>query len=174
MTLNGLRMDWVEQITEAFDEHDVHYVAYLPDSRIWPLVERLESDDRFDVQAVAREEEAVGMLAGAWLGGQRGALVCQTSGLANTLNALAGVSKPWGLPFVGVVSRRGGIGEHNLAQVPGGYAMPGILDEIGVRNHSLDGTEDVRRVTEMSARTAFSTEEPHVLFVERQLTEGAQ
>lgn len=166
-------MDWSEQITEALDEHDVDYVAYLPDSRVWPLIDRLESDDRFDVHLVAREEEAVGLLAGAWLGGRRGALICQTSGLANSLNALAGVSKPWGLPFVGIVSRRGGLGEHNLSQVPPGYSMPRILDDVGVRNHSLDGSEDVKRITELSIQTAFSTEEPHVLFVERQLTEGS-
>lgn len=163
-------MSWDERVAEALDETDVTYVAYLPDSRVWPLVERLEDDDRFDVHLVAREEHAVGLLAGAWLGGRRGALVCQTSGLANGFNALAGVSVPWRLPFVGIVSRRGGLGEHNLAQVPPGYAMPRLLDAVGVRNRSLSGAEDVRKVTEMSARTAFSTETPHVLFVERELT----
>lgn len=165
-------MSWVAEVAEALAEGGVEYVAYLPDSRIWPLVERLESDDRFDVHVVAREEEAVGLLAGAWLGGRRGVLLCQTTGLSNSLNALAGVSKPWGIPFVGIVSRRGGLGEHNRAQVPTGYPMPRILDEIGIRNHTLERVETARRTTELSVQTAFSTEEPHVLFVEQQLTEG--
>lgn len=165
-------MTWDERVADALREHDVTYVAYLPDSRVWPLIDRLEGDDGFDVHLVAREEEAVGLLAGAWLGGRRGALVCQTSGLANSFNALMGVSKPWGLPFVGIVSRRGGLGEHNSSQVATGYPMPRLLDEAGVRNHSLTGAEDVGRVTGMSIESAFSAEEPYVLFVERQLTEG--
>lgn len=166
-------MSWDENVSQGLKEGGVDYVAYLPDSRIQPLVDRLESDDWFDVHLVTREEEAVGLLAGAWLGGRRGALVCQTSGLANSFNALAGVNKAWGIPFVGIVSRRGGLGEHNSSQVPTGYPMPRLLDEIGIRNHSLDGTEDVSDVTELSASTAFSTEEPYVLFVERQLVEAS-
>lgn len=165
-------MTWDEEVADALRARDVTHVAYLPDSRVWPLIDRIEADGRFDVHQVAREEEAVGLLAGAWLGGRRGALVCQSSGLANSFNALAGVSASWGLPFVGIVSRRGGLGEHNSSQVSTGYPMPRLLDELGVRHHSLSGAEDVGRVTRMSAETAFSTEEPHVLFVERQLTEA--
>lgn len=165
-------MSWDERVAEALADHDVTYVAYLPDSRVWPLIDRLEGDDRFDTHLVAREEEAVGLLAGAWLGGRRGALVCQTSGLANSFNALVGVSAAWDLPFVGIVSRRGALGEHNSSQVAVGYPMPRLLDAAGVRHHSLTGAEDVGYVTAASAESAFSTEEPYVLFVERELTEA--
>lgn len=94
----------------------------------------MEGDETFRTVRVAGEESAVNLLSGNWLGGDRGALIYQSSGLANTFNALESASVPWGLPFVGVVSRRGGIGEHNRAQIAGGYNMDAMLDEIGVRN----------------------------------------
>lgn len=165
-------MTWYEEVVEALRDEDVDVVAYLPDSVVAPLIEAVEEDEDFEAVAVAREEEAIGVLSGAWLGGRRGALVCQTSGLANTLNAVGSLSKPWGLPFVGIVSRRGDLGEHNLAQVSGGYGMPRVLDEMGVRNSSMDGSTDVGQVVRLAAETAFSTEDPYVLLAEVTMTGG--
>ena len=165
-------MTWYEDAVEALADRDIEVVAHLPDSVVAPLIERVEADDRFTSVPVAREEEAVGVLSGAWLGGRRGALVCQTSGLSNTLNAVGSLSKPWGLPFVGIVSRRGDLGEHNLAQVSGGYGMPRILDEMGVRNGRMDGSTDVGQVVRLAADTAFSTEDPYVLLADVTLTGG--
>ena len=165
-------MTWYNDAVDALADNGVEVVSYLPDSVVAPFVEALEADERFETVPVAREEEAVAVLSGAWLGGRRGALVCQTSGLANTFNALGSLSKPWGLPFLGIVSRRGDLGEHNLAQVPAGYGMPRILDEVGIRNGSLDENSDVERIVGMAAETAFATEEPYVLLAEATLTGG--
>lgn len=165
-------MSWHDETLQAFQDSGVEVVAHLPDSVVGPLVDRVEEDDRFETVPVAREEEAVAVLSGAWLGGRRGALICQTSGLANCFNALGSLSKPWGLPFVGVVSRRGNLAEHNLAQGPAGYGMPRLLDTVGVRNRSLEGSDDVGEVVRMAAETAFATEEPYVLLAESTLTGG--
>lgn len=162
-------MSWEEELVEALKNNGVNFIAYLPDSALWPLIQLVKSDEWFDVHLVSREEEAIGILSGAWLGGRKGALMCQTSGLANSFNAIAGVSKAWGLPFIGLVTHRGGLGEHNLAHVPAGYSMPRLLDEIGIRNHSLDGLADAKQITEMSIQTAFSTEEPYVILLESTL-----
>lgn len=166
-------MSWEDAVIAGLKATGVDYVAYLPDSALWPLIESILDDDYFDVYLVAKEEEAVGVLSGAWFGGRKGALICQTSGLANTFNALAGVNKAWRIPFVGIVSRRGAEGEHNLAQAPAGYAMPTLLDDIGIRNRLVEGGDDVQSMVEMSAQTAFSTEEPHVLLLERTLFGGS-
>ena len=165
-------MSWHEETARALREGGVDVVAHIPDSIVAPLIEDASADEHFETVPVAREEEAVALLSGAWLGGRRGALVCQSSGLANTFNALASLSMPWGLPFVGIVSRRGDVGEFNGAQVPAGYAMPRLLDDLGIRNRCLDGSEDVADVVGGVVRTAFHTEEPYVLLVETSLTGG--
>lgn len=163
-------MDWEREVVEAFVDNDVEVVAYLPDGALADLVERVEAEAAFETVRVTREEEAVGVLAGAYLGGAHGALCCQSSGLANALNAVTSLCQPARLPFLGVVSRRGDLGEFNRAQVPFGYNLPAVLDDIGVRNHSLAGADDVRRVTDGAAKTAFSTGTPYVLLLESSLT----
>jgi len=161
---------WEEDIVSALRANGVEFVAYLPDTVVGDLVAAVEADEAFTAVRVTREEEAVGVLSGAWLGGQRGALLCQSSGLATAVNALASLSKPARIPFLGIVTRRGDLGEFNLAQVPFGYNMADVLDDIGVRNDSLGGDDDVGRTVDAAAKTAFATEEPYVLALESSLT----
>ena len=163
---------WESAVITALKRNDVGIVAYLPDTVLSELIERVEHDEDFRAIRVSREEEAIGVLSGAWLGGTRGALCCQSSGFANTFNALGSHSKPVGIPFVGLNSRRGDLGEHNRAQVPAGYAMPRLLDDLGIRNSSLEPSMDIERRVDMAAETAFSTEEPYVLHLESSLTGG--
>lgn len=162
-------MPWEELALDAFKRNDVSVVAYLPDTALSDLITRIEADDDFTAINVAREEEAVGVLSGAWLGHERGALLCQSSGLATTINALCSLNKPARIPFLGLVSRRGDLGEFNLAQVPFGYGLGGLLDTIGIRNHSLDGNGNVEQTIDMAAKTAFATEEPYIVMLESTL-----
>lgn len=165
-------MAWETAVTTALRESGVRTVAYLPDSVIAPLIELTERDEYFSSYRVAREEEGVALLGGAWLGGECGVLVCQSSGLATCFNALGSHSIANGLPFVGLVTRRGDLGEHNLVQVAGGYNMPRLLDDIGVRNRSLDAGDPIVPTVERAVDTARSTGQPYVLLLERNLTGG--
>lgn len=165
-------MDWEAQAISSLKQTDIDLVAYLPDTALSTLIDRVESDDYFDAVPIAREEEAVGILSGAWLGGRRGALICQSSGLVNTFNALGSLSKSTRIPFLGIVTHRGGLGDHNLAHRPAEYPLPELLDTIGVRNHCLHDGVDIERRVEMGARSAFSMEEPYVMLLERTLTEA--
>ncbi len=164
-------MTWQDDLITGLEAGGIDLVAYLPDSILGPLIERIDNSDVETVR-VAREEAAIGLLAGAWLGGRRGALICQSSGLANCFNALGSLAVPGGLPFVGLVTRRGDIGDHNRAQVAAGYGMPRLLDEIGVRNRLLQSGPDTAEVVDMAAETAFSVQDPYVLLLDRTLTGG--
>ena len=79
---------WVEDAAAAVEALDTDVAAYLPDTVVAPLADAVDDSDARLVRVV-REEAAVGVLSGAWIGGQRGVLICQSSGLANCFNALA-------------------------------------------------------------------------------------
>src|SRR5262249_45185077 len=84
--------------------------------------ETLWADPECRVVTVTREEEGVGLLAGAWLAGRRGALLMQNSGLGNSVNALASPCVASQIPMVLLISHRGDLGEFNPAQGPQGHA----------------------------------------------------
>lgn len=158
-------MAWERAAFDGLREAGIDTVAYLPDSFVSPLIDLAEDDDAIDAVRVTREESAVSLLTGAWLGGGRGALVCQSSGLANAFNALGSHAVPGSLPFVGLVTRRGDLGDHNGAQVPAGYGLPRMLDAVGVRSRHLEPADDARDVVAAAAETSFSTHAPYVLLL---------
>jgi sulfopyruvate decarboxylase alpha subunit len=163
-------MTWEGDVVDALAANDVTTVAYLPDSAISSLLDRIEDEDRFSTVRLSREEEGIGVLAGTWLGHGRGALICQSSGLATTINGLASLSVPAHLPLLALVTRRGDLDEFNAAQVPFGYGLEEVLDAIRVRNTSLEEPAEAGRRVGMAVRTAFSTREPYAVLLESTLT----
>jgi len=66
----------------------VELVAYFPDSKMDALIGEVVEDNRLETVLVSRKEEAVGVLVDAWVGDNPGAPLCQSSGLANTFDAI--------------------------------------------------------------------------------------
>lgn len=81
--------EWHEIVNAALKANEVRLVTYVPDKVLTPLIAGLEHDPYFTVFATAREEEAVGIVCGAWMGGMRGVVLMQTSGFGTLPNALA-------------------------------------------------------------------------------------
>ena len=77
--------------------------------------------------SLTTEEEGVAMLAGAWLGGQRGALLLQSSGVGNCINMLA-LNQECRIPLLALVTMRGEWGEFNPWQVPMGRSTDAALE----------------------------------------------
>jgi sulfopyruvate decarboxylase subunit alpha len=162
-------MAWESAIVDGFDAAGIGVVPYLPDTAVAPVLRAVQSAG-FRTVRVEREESAVAVAAGAWVGGERGAVVCQSSGMANALNAVGSLAVPADLPFLGVVSRRGDLGEFNIAQVPGGYALPDLLEDLGVRNRTVTDAANLEAVVRKAAETAFSTRTPYVVCLDSAVT----
>ena len=96
--------------------------------------------------------------------------MCQSSGLANTFNAIGSLALPARVPFLGLTTRRGNLGEFNIAQVPAGYNMDRMLDDLGVRNDTLVAADETEDRVRMAAETAFATQTPYVVLIEQTIT----
>src|SRR6266852_68081 len=79
---------WARTLLDAFRSEDIRNLVFLPDTVMGRLLALAEEDQFFRLVGVHREEEAVGVLTGLFLGSERGAMLVQSSGLGNTLNAL--------------------------------------------------------------------------------------
>ena len=80
---------WHAVVRETLKQNDVRLVPYVPDRVLTPLIKGVHEDGFFTAFATTREEEAVGIVAGAWMAGLRGAVLMQTSGFATLANVLA-------------------------------------------------------------------------------------
>jgi sulfopyruvate decarboxylase alpha subunit len=101
------------------------------------------------------EEEGIGILAGAWLGGERGVLLMQSSGVGNCINTLS-LAKVCGFPLLMIVTMRGEWGEANPWQVPMGQIAAHSLRLAGAIVYEVTQPEAAAPAVEAAARIAFN------------------
>ena len=163
---------WARTILEAFRAEDVRNLVFLPDTVMGRLLALAEEDGQtfFRLVSVHREEEAVGILSGLFLGGQRGAMLVQSSGLGNALNALGSLAMAYRIPFPLLVSLRGELGEFNPAQLQMGRAVAGCLDALYIQHVTLRRSERLDTVLTGALKTCFTTEAPFGILLSAELT----
>jgi sulfopyruvate decarboxylase alpha subunit len=161
---------WARTLLEAFRAEDIRTLVFLPDTVMGRLLALAEADPFFRLVGVHREEEAVGILTGLFLGGRRGAMLIQSSGLGNALNALGSLAMAYRIPFPLLVSLRGELGEFNPAQLQMGRAVPGCLDALYIPHVTLRGTDDLETILTGALKTCYTNEAPFGLLLSAQLT----
>ena len=109
-------MGWSDTFLKVLKDNDVRLVTYVPDNVLTPLLNGVTSDNYFRSVCTTREDEGVGVVAGAWMGGMKSVVMMQTSGFALIANALASLTVPSQIPTVMVISERGTMGEFNVGQ----------------------------------------------------------
>ncbi|WP_165950342.1 thiamine pyrophosphate-binding protein [Actinomadura sp. GC306] len=159
----------------ALGEAGIEVVASLPDSWLSPLLTALDADPRIRHVKVTREDDALGIAAGAALAGGLGAVVCQNAGLLVGANALAGYVHLHELPLLVLAAQRGDIDDGFYYQAYKGRVVPPVLDAIGVPYHRMRGGADPRMVI-AAADQARLHRRPVVLLLDREslLGEGAR
>src|SRR5918912_965886 len=133
---------WQDELYDLLRRHNVTQFAYVPDAGHRILIDRSLADPGAQSVALTTEEEGVALLAGADLGGARGVLLMQSSGVGNCINMLS-LIKGGRFPFLSLVSMRGDFGEGNPWQFPMGQAVEPVLREMGVICLRVEQPEEV-------------------------------
>ena len=151
----GTAERWPEAIYDVLCGAGVTQVAYVPDAGHARLIELCRADEGMRSVALTTEEEGVALLAGAWLGGARGVLLMQSSGVGNCINMLS-VVQECRFPLLAIVTMRGEWGEFNPWQVPMGQGVGTALANAGVIVRHVDEAGDVAACVESAAELAFN------------------
>jgi len=133
---------WQDELYDLLRRNRVTQFAYVPDAGHRVLINRSLADPGAHAVALTTEEEGVALLAGADLGGDRGVLLMQSSGVGNCINMLSLV-KGGKFPFLILVSMRGDFGEGNPWQYPMGQATQPVLEAMGVICLRIERPEEV-------------------------------
>jgi sulfopyruvate decarboxylase alpha subunit len=155
-TTNAPTTAWQEQIFDVLEENNIRLVAHVPDGGHAKLIKRCESEPTMTTVTLTAEQEGVGMLIGSWLGGVRGVLLLQSSGVGNCMNLLSAV-KHGKFPLLMLVTMRGQWGEGMPWQVPMGQATRAVLEAMDVIVYEADTAADVRDTVEAATWLAFQS-----------------
>ena len=163
---------WHAIAHETLKRNQVRLAVYVPDRVLTPLIRALHEDNDFTAFAAAREEEALGILTGAWMGGMRGVLLMQTSGFATLPNVLASLAVPYQIPLLMIVSERGTLGEFNLGQAMVCRTMRPVLQSLGIEHHTITRIDELEFILDRSIKQAIATQAPACLILSPLLTGG--
>jgi sulfopyruvate decarboxylase alpha subunit len=146
---------WPRAIHELLLAQNVRQVAYVPDAGHSELIRLCQATESMATISLTTEEEGVSMLAGAWLGGERGVLLMQSSGVGNCIN-LFGMVQECRFPLLMLVTMRGQWGEFNPWQVWMGHSTRTILEQSGVLCYDVDEPERVVETVAAASNLVFS------------------
>jgi sulfopyruvate decarboxylase beta subunit len=143
-------------------EHGIDLVSSIPCDKAKDLCFMIP--EQFNHVGLTREEDGIGVSAGAVLAGMRPVMVIQSSGVGNSLNALMSLTCTYRLPLPILASWRGVQDEIIPAQIPFNCALPAILKSTGIPFTLIRSHEDMEKIGDI-IESSFSSSTPHVALV---------
>ena len=147
---------------------EITVFCYVPDAGHRILIDRSIEDPEVLSIPLATEEEGVALLAGSHLGGKRGVLLMQSSGVGNCINMLSLINAGR-FPFLTIVSMRGEFGEQNPWQIPMGNAVETCLSTMGTRCIKIESEQDISPSIEAAVNMAYISNQPLAVLLSQKL-----
>jgi sulfopyruvate decarboxylase alpha subunit len=147
--------DWRDRVFSALRAAEIRQVGYVPDAGHARLIELCMADPAIRTVSLTTEEEGIGLAAGAWLGGQRAALLMQSSGVGNCINMLS-LLKSGRFPLTMLVTMRGEWAEFNPWQVPMGTKTQAALELMDVLVYRVEGAEEAAETVAAALDITFN------------------
>jgi len=160
--------DWPDRLFEILKRGSVRQVGYVPDAGHARLIERIRADDEIRDVALTTEEEGVALAAGAWLGGERAALLMQSSGVGNCINMFS-LARTCRFPLLMFITMRGEWEEFNPWQVPMGSIVDPVLKLCEAEVYRANAPEEVDNAAECAVQQAFGNERIAAVILSQQL-----
>ena len=156
-------------IYDALKACDVKIVSALPETWLVHLIRMAEEDPEMTLVRLAKEEEGIGISAGAHLAGVNSALLMQNHGFLAAINPLVSLALLYKIPLLMLISYRGHMGEKDPWQTQGGMATEPILRALNIPIWHLTNPGDVSRRIKDAQTFAHASLHPVAVLLSREL-----
>ena len=156
--------NWPDAIHDVLGELGVRQVAYVPDAGHTRLIALCAEDPGMRSVPLTTEEEGVALLAGAWLGGERGVLLMQSSGVGNCVNMLS-LTQACRFPLLMLITMRGEWSEFNPWQLHMGQRTARTLELAGTIVHRFDEPARAEDTVRSAGVMAFEGQMPVAVLI---------
>jgi sulfopyruvate decarboxylase alpha subunit len=160
--------EWQDRLFEVLKAGGIKQVAYVPDAGHARLIDRVRDDPGIRGIVLTTEEEGVALTCGAWLGGERAALLMQSSGVGNCVNMFSLVSN-CRFPFLTLVTMRGEWAEFNPWQVPMAKATQGLLESMGFSVYRVTHAGEAEETVQAAVELAFESDQAVAVLLSQRL-----
>jgi sulfopyruvate decarboxylase subunit alpha len=156
-------------VYDALRACDVQLFSALPETWLVHLIRMAEDDPDATLVRLAKEEEGVGISAGAHLAGVKSAMLMQNHGFLASINGIVSLAHLYRIPLLMLISYRGEFGELDPWQTQGGGVTEPLLDALGIPHTRLEDPAQVASRVRKAQTLAHSANKPVALLLCRDL-----
>ena len=166
--MNARNPEWPDQLFEILKHAGIRQVGYVPDAGHARLIDRFRADDEIRDVVLTTEEEGVALAAGAWLGGERAALLMQSSGVGNCVNMFS-LARTCRFPLLMFITMRGEWEEFNPWQVPMGSIVEPTLKLCDTHVAKVEQPSEVVPAVQNALQLAFGDDRAAAVLLSQKL-----
>ncbi len=156
-------------VYSALKECGVRIMSALPETWLVHLIRMADDDPEMTLVRLAKEEEGVGISAGAHFAGVKSAMLMQNHGFLAAINGIVSFAHLYKIPLLMLISYRGTHGERDPWQTQGGNVTEPVLRALGIPYSFLDSPESAARRIRQAQTLAESSLQPVALLLMRDL-----
>lgn len=119
-------------IFEGIKAAGIRSISALPETWLGLLLQRAEDDPEVELVQVAKEEEAIGVAAGAYFAGEPHLLLMQNHGFLAAINGIVSLTQLYSIPLCMLIALRGHWGEPYPWHTRGGIVTEEVLRALGI------------------------------------------
>jgi sulfopyruvate decarboxylase subunit alpha len=160
------RWSTAKKVVELIKELGINFATGVPCAVQKELIALLSTDNEILHISATREEEAIGIAAGAYLGGKLPVVYMQNSGLGNSINAISSLLVAYKIPVLLLVTWRGYPGEDAPQHLPMGKATPKILESLEISYYVLK-RENAEETIQLAIREMLNRSLPVAILLIR-------
>src|ERR1700731_3355422 len=160
-----------KQIADELADCGVKLVASLPDNWLMSLITALDGDQVFVHVRVNREESAIGLCSGAYMGALGSAALMGASGFMTVIYAITKINYTYEIPLFLLLTLRGGVGDHHKHHISNGLYLRAVLDAINMPYLIIESAKDIPAISRCFHHTRIYTR-PMAVLLTRDLLAG--
>lgn len=152
-----------QHIVDSLVRNKVEFITTVPCKQLAGVIEGVEACADIMHVPSNKEDEGMGLCAGAYMGGKRSAIIMQNTALGVTANTLATLIQYYAIPLPMIISYRGEIGERVGIQVEMAVHTKAILDQLNIQTYHFHQPSDVEEMDSILNHTYMSRKPTAIL-----------
>ena len=156
-------------VYQALKNCGIGLVSALPETWLVHLIRMAEDDPQMILVRLAKEEEGVGISAGAHFAGVKSAMLMQNHGFLASVNGIVSLAQLYRIPLLMLISHRGHFGERDPWQTEGGLATEPVLRALGIPFAFLDNPATAEKRIAEAQTWSYASLRPAALLLTREL-----
>jgi len=162
-----------DRIIADFVKNRIEFVTSVPCKQLAGVIERLETCEQIHHVPANKEDEGIGLCAGAYMGGKRAAIIMQNTALGVVVNTLATLTQFYRLPLPMLISYRGEVGEPVACQVEMALHTKALLAQLHIPTYHFHSVDDVAELDGI-LNHSFMSNKPVAILTDATFWKGAQ